>query len=71
MFGKQALGYPFHLCLRQLCFRMPNDMIIKLCIVFRKEDKRSILPSDGGEAMYVGVSVFVADPMVKAWPEEL
>jgi len=50
---------------------MPNDMIIKLCIVFRKEDKSSILPSDGGEAMSVGVSVFVADTMVKAWPEEL
>ena len=38
MFGKQALGCPLHLCLRQLCFRMPNDVSCALLIERRIEE---------------------------------
>ena len=36
MFGRQSLGRLPRLCLRQLCFGMPNDMISKMCLTIRK-----------------------------------
>ena len=37
MFEKQSLGRLPRLYLWQLCFRMPNDMIGKVCITIRKK----------------------------------
>ena len=38
MFGEQFLGRPLHLCLRQLYFRMPNDVSCALLIERRIEE---------------------------------
>jgi hypothetical protein len=40
MFGKWSPGCPLHLCLRQLRFKMLDDVISKVYIIIRKESEK-------------------------------
>ena len=47
-----------------------GDVVNKMEIIIRKENKNCLLPSDEEDTVSVGASTSGADAMVRAWLEE-
>jgi len=65
MFEKQFLGCFPRLYLRQLCLKMPNNVISKGCIIVSRGNKSYLLPSERGGVASVGASASGADVMIR------
>ena len=47
-----------------------GDVVNKMEIIIRKENKNCLFPSDEEDTTFVGASASGADAMVRAWLEE-